>query len=583
MYYTNVAKIGTKLMHRYIQDGKRHTETVNDFEYELFVKSHISRDSVDVYNNQLKRISIKNIEEFNQVVFEMGRENIYGNTDPVSQFIAKTYDKPVVLDNNYVVLAWDIETEHRDGFASPYIADREVILISMIDSTKNVCHVLGLKDYTGPTSYDGHKYEIDFVRCKNEKELLIKFIQIWREINPDIITGWNIEGYDIPYMVNRIALVLGRKFVNMLSPYSNYSNNCIRERQVEDELYYSIAGIAVYDYINIYKKFARNKHESYKLDFVAGFELDDAKVNYDEYQSHLMRLYDGDVTIYNDLEKNITEPQQLMKIAKDLQKIAGNPNAKPLDRDTLFKLRNMDSESLYQMYQDTDFSNHSSEDILYFANSFESRSRQESYNKFVKYGTIDSALILKMDAKLKFINLAITLAHITKSNLDDALGTVKPWDNIIYNRLLTKNTQIVPNIRKQKTKEFAGAFVKTPILGRHGWMVTTDLTSLYPSIIRSWYISPETLVDREVDNVDKLIIDLINGDIDTSSLVERNLTMAGNGSTYDKSIEGVIPEAMTYLFNYRVELKTEMKEKNKILQKKLEEIHELENMLKNAS
>lgn len=638
MFYTSVVQQGQNLIHRYIKNGKRHSEYIKDFEYDLYIKSDYSNDSMTVYNEPLKKYVFSNIQDMNSFIKENGQENVYGNTDPVSQFIAKTYPNTIKLTNDYVVLNFDLEVEHgsgipkyeknknirarvvgtydefdveiqkvkeikqlvevydieRDdwivfnescyapkslGFPDPNLAIYEVMSVSLIASHDKNIYVFGTKDFTGDTKIHDSEYVINYTRCKDERELLIRFIQKWRDIKPDIITGWNIERFDVPYIINRITRVLGKKFTNMLSPYSQESTTCIKERQKEDAVYYSIAGINIYDYINIYKKFSRSKQESYRLDWIGAVEVNHKKVSFPEYDNSLMKLWEYD------------------------------------------------------------------------------------FNKFILYNAIDTLIVNKIEDKLKYINLAITIAHITKSDLSDATGTIKIWDNLIYNMLSKKNIQIPPHIKKEKGKGIIGAYVKDPLLGRHGWTLTFDLTSLYPSIIRQVGMSPETIRIREVghdlmanreyrvnimmnqeivddiisrgkfgnddsdvtdeimfaseyddemiDNLRKCtknkllkirsglnaadeyynsghpyihgtkdvlenIDNMIEFETDLQWAKDNNLSVAGNGSAYDKSIEGVIPAAMTYLFNYRVELKSEMKKQKKKLQSKIEELHKLE-------
>lgn len=643
MYYTSVTRLGTNLCHRYVKDGKRYSEIVNDFEYELFLKSNYSNDAVDVYDNSLKKYTFDNIALMSEFIKQHGPHNIYGNTDPVAQFISKTYGGTIKLKNDYVVLNFDIETEHATGipkyarshkvlvmyvdtgakeqrslddlksinseikiydeeqkqwlnyedtcyapktlgFPDPNLAVCEVLSVALTtvvdkESKNKIIYVIGTKEYTGESEIKDTGYKIEYIKAADERELLVRFIQKWREIKPDIITGWNIEGFDIPYMINRITRVLGHKYTNMLSPFSNESTACIKERQKEDAVYYSITGITIYDYLPIYKKFSRSKQESYRLDWIGQVEVDHAKVSYAEYNDSLMLLWEFD------------------------------------------------------------------------------------FNKFVYYNAVDTLIVSKIDNKLKYINLAITIAHITKSDLSEATGTIKIWDSLIYKMLGDKNIQLIPQTRKEKTKPFIGAAVKDPIFGRSGWTVTYDLTSLYPSISMMLGMSPETIVDREVGydysanydqiyqidnnleivndilskgkfgtssfNVDSLEllsdfddIDLINilqntyksnvlelrdklnslktyyssghdylhgvksvlenvdnlidMKTDLSYAKERNVTIAGNGSSYNKSIEGVIPSAMRMLFEYRKQLKNEMKENKKLLQKKIEELHKLE-------
>lgn len=641
-FYTSVVKVGSNLFHRFIEDGERKEEVIEYFDYELFVKSDYSQDSSDVYNNTLKSYKFDSISAMSQFIQEVDKQNVYGNTDPVSQFISKAYPEEIKLTNDYVVLNFDIETEHGSGkekykgyhkvnaryegtteefkillmevkdhknplelydteknewilyedscyapkslgFPDPNLAIYEVLSVSLIDSRKDVIYVYGIKDYNGGTEIEGEDFTIQYVKCNDEKELLVRFIQKWRHMKPDILTGWNINGFDIPYIINRIVRVLGKKYANMLSPCSNMSNNCIKERQVDDRIFYSIAGINIYDYLDIYKKFSRGKQESYKLDWIGKVEIGHRKIDFPEYDNNLMKLW------------------------------------------------------------------------------------EYGYDKFVLYNAIDTLIVTKLDRKLKFINLAITIAHITKSDLGDATATIKPWDNIIYNLLGKRNIQIPPAVKKDKTKEFMGAYVKEPLYGRHGWTITVDATSLYPMIIIGYNMSPETLRIREVgsplfqlpDNIQRStsnnlttindlifdsfngtkvsdiskysiidreynmadikelqtlsmnslkeikssiietykendsghpyikgtkevpdnVVNIINGDVDLSWAKEHNLAVAGNGSAYDKTTVGVIPEAMSYLFDYRKSLKGQMKDQNRILQQKIKELHELENSL----
>ena len=612
MFYTSVTKIGNNLYHRYVKDGIRYSDVVKHHSYELFLKSDHANDAVDIYNSTLKRYKFDNIFDMNQFVKEQGNHNVLGNTDPAAQFISNVYGNDIELTQEYMVLNFDIETEHASGipkyhystiidiqyedgrtqqiklnevktikepilvydiekntytefenscfapkelgFPDPYLAICEILSISMIQSHKNIIYVLGTKDYTGITEVPDSEYTIEHIHCKSEKELLVKFIQMWREIKPDIVTGWNIDGFDIPYVVNRISRVLGKKFANMLSPYSNDTQSCIREKQTEDGIFYTITGVNIFDYMDLYKKFARSKQESYRLDWIGEVEVGHKKISYEEYDNSLMKLWEYD------------------------------------------------------------------------------------YNKFVLYNAIDSLIVTKIDAKLKFIDLAITIAHLTKSDLGDALGTVKPWDNLIYNMLKQKNVQIPPNIKKEKYKEFLGAKVKDPILGMHDWIISSDAASLYPSIIRMFNMSPETLRIREIgsnqhansEQLMSLHSDLydINEELQTSGIdrtrknelldqkaekegqlkyyssgheylfgadnvldnielmhtrrhdtdfaKKLNVTLTGNGSCYTKEFEGVIPKAMTFLYNYRKKMKEEMKSKKRLLQAKLLELKALE-------
>lgn len=636
-FYTSVNRQGSVICHRYIEDGKRHSEIIKDYNYDLYIKSEYSKDAVGIHKEQLKKYEFETVVEMGEFVKSNGKHNVYGNTDPVAQFIAKEYPNAMALTNHYVTLNFDIEVVHASGkikykdyhelkvllndeeqlmslgqyrkidlskntalvydiekqqylefvdscyaplsigFPDPNLALYEIMTISVISSLEDKIYVFGTKEFTGQLSIPNSKYSIVHIECGSEKELLIRFIQKWRDINPEIVTGYNVNGFDIPYLINRIVRVLGKKIASKLSPFSASVANCIKERQTDDAVLYQILGVTVYDYLELYKKFNRTKQESYKLDYIGEVEVGHSKVSFDEYDNSLMKLWEYD------------------------------------------------------------------------------------YNKFILYNAIDTLIVNKLDEKLKFISLAITIAHLTKSDLNDATGTVKIWDNLIYNLLLQKNIQVPPKTHNDEDVDIIGAYVKEPLYGRHGWVLTSDATSLYPMLIRMFNMSPETLVHREVGNsistkdkrvietlddnlsyvdgmirlqdeygisediisfdvydedfdVDSLSVlskrglmklkDHINNEIkfygsghefikgvdnvldnieltlnmqnDLSFAKELNVAVAGNGSTYDKSEIGVIPEGMTFLFDYRKSLKTEMNEKKKIIQSKIAELAELE-------
>lgn len=184
--------------------------------------------------------------------------------------------------------------------------------------------------------------------------------------------------------------------------------------------------------------------------------------------------------------------------------------------------------------------------------------KQDSYDMFVEYNETDVLLVEQIDDKMKFVQLAIVVAHLTRSRLNEIFGTIKAWDNLIYNMLLKENIQIPPE-KFRESEPFAGAFVKEPIAGFYKWVASVDLTSLYPSIIMMFNMSPETIVDGAVDDTMGFMFKLLNGEVDTSDVKARGLALSANGSTYKFDKVGVIPNAMSILFNGRKAVKNEMK------------------------
>lgn len=187
--------------------------------------------------------------------------------------------------------------------------------------------------------------------------------------------------------------------------------------------------------------------------------------------------------------------------------------------------------------------------------------KQDSFDLFIKYNMKDTNLVTRQDAKLGFIRQALSVAHMSKSAVGDIFGTVKPWDNMMYGILNNRGVQIPPKGKVGDGGSYIGGYVKAPILGRHEWVVSVDLASLYPSIIRMFNMSIETLRKSSSLPVNDIIDRMINMTFDTSEAKALNYAIAANGAMYDKSIEGVIPYAMTYLTNERKRAKTLMKEK----------------------
>ena len=125
---------------------------------------------------------------------------------------------------------------------------------------------MGLKVWR-PTDPD-----VTYIMCRDEKHLLQVFIEQWRQLDPDIVTGWNIDFFDMPYLVNRINRVLDEDSANALSPWG-----ILEEKTVEimgrENVTFTPAGITVLDYLRLYKKFSFKNQDSYKLNHIAFFML----------------------------------------------------------------------------------------------------------------------------------------------------------------------------------------------------------------------------------------------------------------------------------------------------------------------
>ena len=177
------------------------------------------------------------------------------------------------------------------------------------------------------------------------------------------------------------------------------------------------------------------------------------------------------------------------------------------------------------------------------------------WQKFVEYNIHDVELVVKLEDKMRLLELHLTMAYNAKINPEDVYSQVRMWDTIIYNHLRKKGIVIPTKSHSGKDAQFEGAYVKDPIIGLHKWMASFDLNSLYPHLIMQYNISPETLTSEKLSvTVDKLL----TKEIDTDYCKRRDLALTANGWTYRKDIKGFMPELMEKMYTDRSKFKKQM-------------------------
>ena len=184
-----------------------------------------------------------------------------------------------------------------------------------------------------------------------------------------------------------------------------------------------------------------------------------------------------------------------------------------------------------------------------------------NFQKFVDYNVHDVILVERLEEKMKLMEMIISLAYMAKCNFNDVFSPVKMWDCIIYNHLREQKIVIPPKKHEQKSEAYEGAYVKEPQLGRHKWVCSFDLNSLYPHLIMQYNISPETLL--KMYPRDKMVEALLEGEIDTQFLKDQNMTMTPNGSLYPRKKQGFLPALMEKMYTDRVKYKKMMIEEQK--------------------
>lgn len=192
-----------------------------------------------------------------------------------------------------------------NGFPNPRSAAEKIQLIS--------CKRRGQKTITFAwRPVESEKIlNCEYRRCHDEKSMLVAFVTWLNKNPPDVITGWNIEGFDIPYICRRIENVLGPETVQQLSPFG-----FVYERDVEvmgrQELRYDICGIAILDYMALYRKFTFKARESYKLDYICEVEIGAKKLDHSEFPS-FSDFYNGNPTVICEPNKNEENYEYKMK------------------------------------------------------------------------------------------------------------------------------------------------------------------------------------------------------------------------------------------------------------------------------
>jgi DNA polymerase elongation subunit (family B) len=187
-----------------------------------------------------------------------------------------------------------------------------------------------------------------------------------------------------------------------------------------------------------------------------------------------------------------------------------------------------------------------------------------NYQLFIEYNIKDVELILKMDEKLKLLELGLTLAYDTKTNYDDVFAQTRMWDALTYNHLMERNIVVPPRITKEKDAAFEGAYVKEPQVGLHEWVASFDLNSLYPHLMMQYNISPETLIEpqdytkemRDIMSQGVSVDKLLHSKVDLSEL--SGATITPNGQFFRTDIQGFLPKMMEDMYEDRKKFKKMM-------------------------
>lgn len=272
-FYTNVTKYGNKLLVRGVKNGNPY-KTRLDFSPTLYIKSNKETEWRTLFDepvSEVKFADINEAREFLEKYKEVDSFNIYGNANYAHQYISDNYSDDIRWDVEKIkTYSIDIEVGAEYGFPSVSAASEEVLLITLQNNFTKEITTFGSRPFIGEEN-------VNYILCSNESHLLKEFVIFWNNVSPDIITGWNVNFFDIPYLVRRIEKVLGNSLAKKLSPWE-----VVNERKIHvkgnEEICYDIFGVSILDYIDLYRKYTYTTQESYKLDHIAFVELGENKL-----------------------------------------------------------------------------------------------------------------------------------------------------------------------------------------------------------------------------------------------------------------------------------------------------------------
>ena len=282
-FYTNVQMVGDQILIRGYEDGKRFSNR-DVYKPTMFVSSKREtkyKTLTGDYVEPVKPGTIKETREFISKYDGVDGFKLYGFERFIYQFISDNYpEDQIEFDISKIKLVTiDIETKSENGFPDVESASEEILLVTIQDYTTKQIITWGTK------SFNNTHDNVDYRLCNDEHHLLNSFIQWWIENTPDVVTGWNCEFFDIPYITGRLNRVLGSKLMKRLSPWGLVTQSDIVVRGRKNFIV-DIGGVSVLDYMRLYKwSPGTPNQESFRLDYIAQQELGQQKLDHSEFDT----------------------------------------------------------------------------------------------------------------------------------------------------------------------------------------------------------------------------------------------------------------------------------------------------------
>lgn len=389
------------------ENGERKIET-HPVDHHFYIED--PRGSYrSMWGHPLKKITPSTSTEKRKLLNQFTGRKWESDINPIMRLIEQKYKNSETPKLN--VAFFDIETDFDlvHGYSDPADAFNPITSVAVyLQWCKTmVCLAVPPKTMTRERADQIAEEVGNTIIFDREADMLDAFIDLVDDA--DVVSGWNSEAYDIPYIVHRIVRLLGKQETRRLSPFNEMVAKRTFERGGKELNTYDFPGKLHLDYMQLYKKYTYEEKHSYSLNSIAEIELDDKKVEYDG--------------------------------------------------------------SLHQLYN-------------------------YDFKKFLEYNIQDTMLLDRLDAKLQYIDLCNTIAHANHVLIATTMGAVAMIDQAIVVEAHDNGVIVPDNNRSEVDSRAAGGWVATPKTGLHKWIGSADLTSLYPSVIRAFNMSPETIVGQ---------------------------------------------------------------------------------------
>jgi DNA polymerase elongation subunit (family B) len=312
-FYTNVLQYGNSLLVRYVEDGKRLTKRVK-YQPTLFdlVNTREKTGYSTLDGRAVLPHKFDSIRDAKDWIADRDNQDIvFGNTQYPYCWIADEYPRRVDWDlDQMLVITIDIEVECENGFPKPEDALEPMLSITVKNHQTKRIVVWGLHDFRNDRD------DVTYIKCESEVHLLKEFLAFWERNVPDIVTGWNTEFFDIPYICNRIKRVFDEDEVKRLSPWRNVFDRQVYQMGRTHQIY-TIDGVSALDYYDLYRKFTYTNQERYTLDHIAYVELGERKDGnpFDTFRE----WYTNDYQSF--IEYNITDVELVDKLEDKMRLI----------------------------------------------------------------------------------------------------------------------------------------------------------------------------------------------------------------------------------------------------------------------